>query len=79
MINPAYEQGTVTSVAGGVAIANVLTNDSTNGYPSTNGTNSTIVPSGTWPTGISLDTATGAVIVVPGTTPGAYASELSVV
>ena len=70
-VHPTTENGTVNSATGGVAIANILSNDNTNGVQSTLA-NSTISESGSWPTGITLNPATGAVSVAPGTTPGAY-------
>jgi gliding motility-associated-like protein len=70
-IRPTTESGKVSTLVGGIAIPNILTNDSTNGVPSTLA-NSTISQIGIWPTGISLNPATGAVTVVPGTPPGAY-------
>ena len=69
-INPVTENGTVTSAIGGIAITNVLSNDMTNGVSSTFA-NSTI-SAVSFPVGISLNTTTGAISVVPGTTPGAY-------
>ena len=61
----------MSSSTGGTAITNVLSNDMTNGQPSTFA-NSTISAVGTYPAGISLNTATGAVTVAAGTTPGNY-------
>ena len=71
VIKPVTESGTVSSATGGTAINNVLSNDSTNGYPSTL-INSTIAQIGSWPTGISLNPSTGTITVVPGTAPGTY-------
>ncbi len=71
LIKPVTESGIVSSATGGIAINNVLSNDSTNGYPSTL-INSTISQVGLWPSGITLNTSTGSVTVVPGTTPGTY-------
>jgi hypothetical protein len=70
-IKPVTENGTVTSITGGTAIANIRTNDLINGAGATSA-NSTIATSGSWPSGISLNTSTGAISVVPGTTPGIY-------
>ncbi|MES2778322.1 MAG: gliding motility-associated C-terminal domain-containing protein, partial [Bacteroidota bacterium] len=70
VINPSVDKGTVPAT-GGVAITNVFANDSTNGVPSTI-INSVISQSGTWPTGITLNTSTGAITVAGGTTPGVY-------
>ena len=69
-LEPVYENGTVTTT-GGVAIANIRTNDKVNGLAAT-ASNSTIAKSGTWPTNITLNTTTGAIIVAAGATPGAY-------
>lgn len=70
-VKPITENGTVTAVNGGTAITNVRTNDTVNGAAAT-ATNSTISQSGTWPSGITLNTTTGAITVVAGTTPDAY-------
>ena len=57
-------------------IANVAANDIVNGASVTLGTNATVVQSGTWPAGISLNPTTGAVTtssaVVAGSHPLAY-------
>lgn len=71
LIKPLAENASISTTTGGVAIANVLANDSTNGVPSTF-SNSTISQSGTWASGISLNTSTGAISVAAGTTPGVY-------
>lgn len=70
-VKPITENGTVSALNGGTAIANIRTNDTVNGASATS-TNSTISQSGTWPSGITLNTTTGAITVVAGTTPGAY-------
>ncbi|PRZ19239.1 gliding motility-associated C-terminal domain-containing protein, partial [Flavobacterium granuli] len=67
---PAADSGTAPST-GGTAIANVLSNDTTNGAPSTTA-NSVISESGSWPAGISLNTTTGAITVAAGTAAGVY-------
>jgi large repetitive protein len=65
------ESGTVTSLTGGTAIANIRSNDFVNGVAAASA-NSTIAVSGTWQSGITLNTTTGAVSVVAGTAPGTY-------
>jgi hypothetical protein len=70
-IDPDYESGTVTSALGGVAINNVVSNDSINGVSAVIGTNATI-SAVSFPSGISLNTTTGAISVTPGTPAGAY-------
>jgi uncharacterized repeat protein (TIGR01451 family) len=62
------------SAAGGIAIANVAANDTVNGTPVILGANgnANVVQSGTWPTGITLDPATGAVRIATGAAPGVY-------
>ncbi|MCB5984921.1 hypothetical protein LIT13_15100, partial [Flavobacterium psychrophilum] len=59
---------------GGVAILNVAANDVVNGLPATLGVsgNATIATSGVWPSGITLNPATGAINVAVGTIPGVY-------
>ncbi|WP_019987197.1 Ig-like domain-containing protein [Rudanella lutea] len=68
------DSGTANSGTGGVAVANVALNDVVNGVPATlgGGGNATLTPIGTYPTGITLDAATGSVSVAVGTTPGSY-------
>ena len=65
------DSGTVNGYTGGTAINNVLSNDLLNGQP--------VIPSdvtlsvlGTMPTGITLNTNTGAVTVATGTPAGTY-------
>jgi PKD repeat protein len=72
-VTPLSENGTVTT-AGGTAINNIASNDIMNGSTAIlgSGGNATISPSGVWPSGISLNTTTGAVIVATGTAPGNY-------
>lgn len=70
VVKPVSENGTVTNL-GGIAIANVLSNDTTNGVQSTV-SNSIIKQSGTWPAGITLNTNTGAITVAAGTNAGTY-------
>ncbi|MEZ0538344.1 Ig-like domain-containing protein [Fibrella arboris] len=68
------DSGTVSAGTGGVAVANVTTNDTVNGLPATLGAagNATVSPVGTYPAGLSLDPATGSVSVAIGTVPGTY-------
>ncbi len=68
------DAGTVSSGTGGIAVANVATNDVVNGLPATLGAggNATIAAVGSYPTGITLDPATGALSVAPGTPPASY-------
>ncbi len=68
------DAGSVFADAGGVAIADVTANDRISGAPVTLGGagNATVDPVGTWPQGVSLDPATGAVTVAPNTSLGQY-------
>ena len=68
------DTGSVFADAGGVAIADVTANDRISGAPVTLGGagNATVDPVGTWPQGVSLDPATGAVTVAPNTSLGQY-------
>lgn len=76
-INPCIiantENGTVTSI-GGVAITNVVSNDSVAGTTASLGIsgNATVSQLGTWPSGISLNTTTGAILVISGKPSGVY-------
>ncbi len=65
------ENGSANSVLGGTAIANVRSNDTVNFVGATS-SNSSISQVGTWPSGITLNTTTGAISVAPGTPPGVY-------
>jgi len=73
VINPITETGSIPS-SGGIAIANIASNDFVNGLPAILGTggNAVVSPSGVWPAGISLDPVTGNISVSNGTTPGTY-------
>jgi hypothetical protein len=72
-IDPDYESGTVTSATGGTAISNVAVNDTVNGIQATLGAGGNATISAvSFPSGISLNTTTGAITVTPGTIPGAY-------
>ncbi len=68
------DSGTVSSGTGGVAIANVVTNDIVNTQPATLGAggNATVSPIGTYPAGITLNPTTGSVSVAVGTRQGSY-------
>ena len=71
-INAVNDTGsTINGTTGGTAIANVLTNDTLNGVAATTA-NVDIALTSLLPTGISLNTATGAVTVAPGTPAGSY-------
>ncbi|MFN0154747.1 MAG: isopeptide-forming domain-containing fimbrial protein [Gaiella sp.] len=65
------DAGSVTSAAGGQAVANVLVNDTLGGAGATT-SNVTITPVGSLPSGITLDTADGSVDVAAGTAAGTY-------
>ncbi|MEB3408227.1 hypothetical protein, partial [Flavobacterium psychrophilum] len=73
VINPVTENGTAAAT-GGTAIPNVAANDVVNGLPATLGAagNATVATSGVWPSGITLNPATGAINVAVGTIPGVY-------
>ena len=62
-INAIAETGSVVAGTASTPIADVAANDSVNGAPAILGAsgNSTVAQVSTWPTGISLDTSTGAV------------------
>lgn len=70
-ISPDPESGKVVPSRGGIAIHNVITNDSIHGYPASVGDsgNSVITQYGVWPTGVTLNPSTGAISVVPRMTP----------
>ena len=65
------DSGTVNGYTGGIAVANVLANDSLNGQL-VNPADVNISVLGTMPTGITLNTNTGAVTVAAGTPAGTY-------
>lgn len=71
LIQPVTESGTVSTLTGGIAIANVMSNDKVNSFQATT-TNATVAVSGSWPAGITLNTTTGAISVAIGTPPGTY-------
>ncbi len=70
---PKPENRTIVST-GGIVFANITSNDIVNGVPVVLGAtgNASVAVSGTWPTGITLDPATGKVTVDAGTVPGTY-------
>jgi gliding motility-associated-like protein len=70
---PVTENGSAPET-GGIAINNIAANDNVNGVAATLGTagNATVSTSGTWPSGITLNTTTGAITVAAGTVPGTY-------
>jgi outer membrane protein OmpA-like peptidoglycan-associated protein len=71
-INAVDDTGTVANgSAGGVAVPNVLVNDTLNGQPATLAT-VTITQVSTTNPGVTIDPATGAVNVAPGTPAGTY-------
>ncbi|WP_018620617.1 Ig-like domain-containing protein [Spirosoma luteum] len=65
------DSGTVSSGTGGIAVANVRTNDVVNSQPATSANSSLSLVSSQNP-GITLNTTTGSVSVAIGTTPGSY-------
>ena len=73
-INPVAESGTAVAGTASTPIANVAANDTVNGAAATLGTagNATVAQSGTWPTGIALNTVNGAVTTTAAVAPGAY-------
>ncbi|MGK4567267.1 beta strand repeat-containing protein [Flavobacterium sp. 3HN19-14] len=62
----------ISSVAGGVAIANIYANDTLNGSSLAATPALVNLTYGTLPAGITIDAATGAVNVAPGTASGSY-------
>ena len=68
------DTGAVTVGTASTAVANIAANDSINGAPATLGAggNATVAASGTWPAGITLDPATGAVNVAATVAAGTY-------
>jgi uncharacterized repeat protein (TIGR01451 family) len=73
-IHPVADTGTAAAGTASTPIANVATNDTVNGAAATLGAsgNATVAQSGTWPTGIALNTATGAVTTTAAVAPGVY-------
>ena len=73
-IVPVADTGTASAGIASTPIANVAANDTVNGAAATLGTggNATVAPSGTWPTGITLNTTTGAITTTAAVTPATY-------
>jgi len=73
-INPVADTGTAPAGTASTAIVNVAANDAVNGAAATLGSsgNATVSQVGTWPTGIALNAATGAVSTTAAVMPGAY-------
>jgi uncharacterized membrane protein len=73
-IAPVPDHGIAIVGTASTAISNVAANDTVNGAPATLGTsgNATIAQIGNWPTGIALDTLTGAVITANSVPAGTY-------
>jgi uncharacterized repeat protein (TIGR01451 family) len=73
-IVPVLENGTAIAGTAATPIANVVSNDTVNSVAATLGVsgNATIAQSGTWPTGIALNTATGAITTSVAVIPGVY-------
>lgn len=69
------ESGSAVSGIASTPIANVAANDTVNGAAATLGAtgNATVATSGTWPSGISLNTTSGAVTIAATVGPGTYA------
>ncbi|QIL78772.1 hypothetical protein G7047_01640 [Diaphorobacter sp. HDW4A] len=78
---PMADSGTVTTDVGGVAIADIRANDVLFGASgidaSPAGSNAMVTTVGTWPNGITLDPATGAVTVAAGVAVGDYTMQYS--
>ncbi|MBS0377787.1 MAG: DUF11 domain-containing protein [Proteobacteria bacterium] len=73
-INPQPESGTATAGTASTPIASVASNDAVNGAAATLGAagNATVAQSGTWPAGVTLDTASGAINTTAVLSPGTY-------
>ncbi|MBC8644218.1 DUF11 domain-containing protein [Flavobacterium lindanitolerans] len=68
----------VNGLAGGQAIANVVSNDTLNGSPITAGTVTISTAPGAVPAGLSFNTSTGAVSVNAGTPAGTYTFDYTI-
>ncbi|MEJ5152565.1 hypothetical protein [Comamonas sp. MYb396] len=68
------DSGAVTQSLGGTAITDIRKNDALNGNMATAAA-TTVTPQGVWPSGISLNTATGSVGVAAGTPVGTYSMQ----
>ena len=73
-INAVADTGTAISGTASTPIANVASNDTVNGAPATLGGtgNATVSQVGTWPTGIALNTTTGAISTTAAVGPAVY-------
>jgi hypothetical protein len=74
-IAPTDDAGSAISGTPSTPVANVAANDQVNGSPAVitgASANATVAQSGTWPTGIALNTATGAVTTTAAVQPGTY-------
>ena len=73
-IIPATASGTATAGTSSTPIANVAAGGTVNGSPATLGAsgNATVAQSGSWPSGLSLNTTTGAVSTNATLPPGSY-------
>jgi hypothetical protein len=71
---PLPDSGTADAGVASKAIANVAANDTINGAPAILGTggNATIARYGTWPTGLVLNTTSGALTTTAALAPGVY-------
>ena len=66
------DTGSVYSATGGVAISNIVVNDSIKGAAAILGTSVDVSKDGSWPPAFTLDVTTGAVSVAPQTPAGVY-------
>ena len=73
-VQPVADSGSAVAGLASTPISNVAANDTVNGQPATLGTsgNATVATSGSWPGGITLNTATGAVSASAQVAPGTY-------
>lgn len=74
-LNPATDSGSALAGSAATVIANIAANDRVNGWGAVLGAsgNATISQQGTWPQGLALDPATGAVSVGTAPAAGTYA------
>jgi hypothetical protein len=73
-VSAAPENGNADSGIASKAISNVAANDTINGAPAALGAsgNATVAKSGTWPTGVLLNTTSGAITTTTSTPVGTY-------
>ena len=73
-IVPVADSGSAVAGTASTPIPNVAANDTVNGAPASLGStgNATVAQSGTWPTGIALNTGTGSVTTTAAVAPGVY-------